>query len=125
MLSVYVALRVTPLPRRTLSWAHRLEPVNPSAAVFTDVKVALGVQRDAERLIELARELSDAAQARHDLAAGALDDVDLRIVLVDHEHERLRAIAGEIDRHRGAAALLDLAVARHGDGFPRHVEGLL
>src|SRR5229473_3256426 len=76
-------------------------------------------------LIELARQVSDLSEARQDLAGLALDDIDPRIVLVDHEHEGLGGIARQSERHRCAPALLDLPIGRHGDGLPRQVEGLL
>ena len=44
-------------------------------------------------LIELARQVSDLSEARQDLAGLALDYIDLRIVLVDDEHEGLGGIA--------------------------------
>src|SRR5216684_72634 len=77
------------------------------------------------RLIELARQVSDLSEARQDLAGLALDDIDPRIVLVDHEHDGLGGIARQGERHRRASALLDLPIGRHGDGLPRIVEGLL
>src|SRR5215470_8442108 len=76
-------------------------------------------------LIELARQVSDLSEARQDLAGLALDDIDPRVVLVDHEHEGLGGIARQCERHRRASALLDLPIGRHGDGLPRIVEGLL
>src|SRR5215475_5437501 len=76
-------------------------------------------------LIELARQVSDLSEARQDLAGLALDDIDPRTVLVDHEHEGLGGIARQCERHRRASALLGLPIGRHGDGLPRIVEGLL
>ena len=67
--------------------------MNPSPAVFSDVEITSRIQRDAVRLVELARQLADPAQARQELAGRALDDIDLRVVLVDHEHKSLRRIA--------------------------------
>jgi len=40
-------------------------------------------------LIELTGQVSDLTQARHDLTRLAVDDIDLRIVLVNDEHESL------------------------------------
>src|SRR6266700_5809398 len=73
-------------------------------------------------LVELARQLADLAQAREQLARLPLDNVDLRVVLVDHEHQALSTIARQGERNRGAAALLDLAVSWRRDGLPRQVD---
>src|SRR5437763_1399881 len=56
---------------------HRFELVNPSPAVFDDVEIVPGIQRHAVCLIEQPRQISDPAQARHDLARAPLDDIDL------------------------------------------------
>src|SRR5678816_1064402 len=45
------------------------------------------------RLVELPRQLADLAQAREQLARLPVDDVDLRVVLIDHEHQALAGIA--------------------------------
>src|ERR1700722_6368242 len=114
-----------PRPILGLPSLHDLELVHPPAAVFVDIDIALGVHRNAMRLVELTGLLADAAEARQHFAGLAIDDVDLRIVLVDDEHVGLLGIGREIDRHRGAAELLDLAVGRHGDGLPRQLDGPL
>ena len=72
--------------------ADRLELVNSPAAVFHDVKIIPRIHRDTMSLIELAGQVSDLAQARHDLTRLAVDDIDPRIVLVDDEHESLGCI---------------------------------
>ena len=72
--------------------ADRLERVNSSAAVFDDVKIVLRIHSDAMSLVERAREVSDFSQARQKFAGLALDNIDLRIVLVDDEHECLADI---------------------------------
>src|SRR5216684_3334451 len=102
---------------------HDLELVHPLAAIFRNIDVALGVDRNAMRLIKLAGLLADAAEARHRPAGLAVDDVDLGVVLVDHKHVGLLRIWREIDCDGGAAELLDLAVRRHGDGRPRQLDG--
>jgi hypothetical protein len=66
--------------------------VNPPAAVFGDVEIVPGIHSDAVSLIELTRQISDPTQARQNLARLAVDDIDLRIVLVDDEHESLGRI---------------------------------
>src|SRR6266852_1831190 len=98
------ALSFPVAPRCRVS-LHDLELVHPPAAVLRDIDVPLGVHRNAMRLIELTRQLADAAEARHGLAGLAVNDVDLRIVLVDDKHVGLLRVGREIDRHGGAAEL--------------------
>src|SRR5262245_31719279 len=111
--------------RIVASLRHWLEALNLPATVLGDVDVVLGVDRDAVRLVELARIAPDAAKARELLAGLAFKNLDLRVVLVDHEHQPLLAIAREVDRHGGTAALLGLAVRGRGDGGPGHLDGSL
>src|SRR6266550_788823 len=73
--------------RLSLLLRHRLEALNLPAAVLGDVDVALGVDRDAVRLVELARIAADATKARELLAGLAFKNLDLRVVLVDDEHQ--------------------------------------
>jgi hypothetical protein len=44
------------------------------------------------------------------LPGGPLDDLDLRVVLVDHERQALGGIGREVDGDRRTAALLDHAI---------------
>src|SRR5438094_571076 len=87
--------------------ADQLELLRPPAAVLVDVDAALRVDGDAVGLIELARVGAGAAEVADDLAARALHDVDPRVVLVDHEQVALLAVAREVDRHGGTAAVGD------------------
>src|SRR6266513_65073 len=73
-------------------------------------------------LVELARQLADLAKAREQLARLPLDNVDLRVVLVDHEHQALSRIARQCERNRRAATLFDLAVGWRRDGLPRQID---
>jgi hypothetical protein len=118
-------MTVEHLARTRLRHRHLRKLVNPAAAVLDDVKIVSRVHGYTVRLIELARQIADPAEGRDDLAGLALDDVDARIVLVYHEHERLGGIAGERERDRCAAALLDLAVRWYGRRLPRVIEGPL
>src|ERR1700674_471554 len=89
------AIDAAPAVRRDGSFllADRLELVNSPAAVFDDVKIVPRIYSDTMSLIELARQVSDLSQAGQELAGLALDYIDLRIVLVDDEHEGLGCIA--------------------------------
>src|SRR6266567_3723909 len=93
-----------------------LELVDPLAAILVDINIALGIDRDAVRLVELAREAPGAAETRQLLAALAIDDIDRRIVLVDDEDELLCRIGREVDCHDRAPALLDRAAFWRSDG---------
>src|SRR5258705_7476502 len=73
-------------------------------------------------LVELAWQLADLAQAGEQLARLPLDDVDLRVVLVDHEHQALSRIARQRQRNGRAAALLDLAIGWRRDGLPWQID---
>ena len=74
------------------------EFLNPLPAIFGDVHVSLGVHGNAVRLVELAGEMSDAAtEMRDDAASFAIDDLDLRVVLIDEIDQRLARIAREIE----------------------------
>src|SRR6267142_1927961 len=75
------------------------ELMYPPAAVLGDEDIALRIRRDPVRLIELARQLTDLAEARKQSAGATLDNIDLRIVLVDDEHEALVGIVREVERH--------------------------
>src|SRR5256885_1156837 len=85
--------------------ADQLELLRAPAAVLVHVDAALRVDGDAVGLVELARVGAGAAKIADDLAARALHDLDARVVLVDHEHVALLAVAREVDRHGGAAAV--------------------
>ena len=52
------------------------ELLNPLAPVLGDIDIALGVHRDAVRLVEMTREVPGAAETRQDSASLALDDLD-------------------------------------------------
>src|SRR5439155_24661881 len=84
--------------------ADQLELLRPPAAVLVDIDAALRVDGDAVSLVELAGVGAGAAEIADDLAARSLQDLDPRVVLVDHKHVALLAVAREIDRHGGAAA---------------------
>jgi hypothetical protein len=56
--------------------------VDAPAAVLVEVDVALRVHRDAVDLVELTGEAARTAEAAEALARRALDDLDLRVVLV-------------------------------------------
>src|SRR5439155_7644601 len=74
----------------TLLETSNLEPLHPLPAVFRDIDIAPRVDGDAVRLVELTGEVADApTEARQDLAGLAVDDFDLRIILVDEVHEPL------------------------------------
>jgi len=94
---------------------HHPEFLNPPSAVLRDIDIALGVDCDAVRLVELAREMAGTAEARKNFPAFALDDFDLRVVLVDKEDQPLARIWREIEGHRDAAALARFSIRR---GFP-------
>ena len=81
--------------------------MNSPAAVLRDVDVILGIDSDTVRLVKFTREAAGAAKARHDLARLPVDDFHLRIILIDHEDELLVGVVREIQRHSGAAALLE------------------
>jgi len=54
------------------------ELLNPLTAVFGHIDIATGVHGDAVRLVELSREVTDAAaETRQDLAGLAVNDFDL------------------------------------------------
>src|SRR5215467_12909605 len=101
---------------------HDLELVHPSPTVFGDIHIAHRVHCNAMCLVELAGLLADTAEARQQLSGFAVDDIDLRTVLIDDEHVGLLGVGREIDRHGRAAELLDLAVRRHGHGLPRQLD---
>ena len=69
--------------------ARDFELVNPLSAVFGDIDIVLGIHTDAVSLVELTREAPGAAKARQDLARWAVDDFNLRVVLIDQENELL------------------------------------
>src|SRR6266581_781899 len=98
------------------------ELVDPLAAIFVDINIALGIDGDAVSLVELTREAPGAAETRQLLAAMAIDDVDRCIVLVDDEDELLCLIGREVDCHHRASALLDRAGFWRSDGCPRQIE---
>src|SRR4051812_10091481 len=75
------------------------EFLHAPAAVLGHVHVALRIDGDAVRLIELAGIVPLAAKARQDLARGALDDLDARVVLIDDEQQPLLGITRERERH--------------------------
>src|SRR5512147_2766186 len=76
-------------PRARRLRADGPELLHALAAVLGHVHVALRVDGDAVRLIELAGIVPEAAEARQDPARRALDDLDARVVLVDDEHQPL------------------------------------
>ena len=59
--------------------------MNTPAPVFGDINIVLGIDSDAVRLVELSDEGAGPAKARQDLARLAVDDFNLRVVLVDEE----------------------------------------
>src|SRR5258707_8762969 len=65
------------------------ELLDALAPVLGDINAALRVDGDAVRLIELARVMAHAAEARQDLPGLTLDDLDLRIVLIDDVQQPL------------------------------------
>src|SRR5439155_1553155 len=81
---------------KTVKWSvHDLEFLNPLPPVFGDVDVSFGVHGNAVRLVELAGEVPDAAaEMRNDATGLAIDDLDLRVVLIDEIDQRLDRIAG-------------------------------
>src|SRR5215813_756807 len=97
------------------------ELLRAPAAVFVDVDAALRVDGEAMGLIEFAGVGSRAAEIAEDFAADTLHDLDARVVLVDHKHQALLAVAREIDRDRGSAAVVDPGGHRR----PGHVEAAL
>src|SRR5690242_8968223 len=66
--------------------ARHAELLYPLAAVLRHIHVAARIHRDAVRLVEFARKVSRAAEASEDFSALPLQDLDARIVLVDHIH---------------------------------------
>src|SRR5258708_5562038 len=75
-----------------------LELLNPPAAVFGDIHIALRIHRDAVWLVEFTGEVPGAAETRQNLAALSLNDFDARVVLVDEIHEPLVRIVRQIER---------------------------
>src|SRR5436190_20844366 len=112
-------IRATPTVRL---WADGSELLHTLAAVLRDVHVALRIDCDTVRLIELAGIVALAAEARQDLAGAALDHFDAGVVLIDDEHQPLNCIARERNRHRRAAAGLQFPVASRRDRSPRNLD---
>src|SRR5687768_3340528 len=75
----------------------RNEPVHPPAAVFGNVDVALRIDGDPVRLVELPGKVSWTSEVPDDLSGFAVDHLDLRVVLVDDEEEAL--VGRKVDRH--------------------------
>src|SRR2546430_12399136 len=58
---------------------NNLELLDPLATVFSNVDIAFGVHRDPVRLVELPREVPDAAETRQDLAGLTIQNFDFGI----------------------------------------------
>src|SRR5712691_1503367 len=102
-----MTLRRANPPYPVASAPDQLELLCAPAAVLVDVDAALRVDGEAVGLVEFAGVGSGAAEIAEDFAAATLHDLDARVVLVDHEHQALLAVAREVDRDRGAAAVVD------------------
>src|SRR5205085_2849691 len=75
------------------------EPLHSLSPVLSYIHVALRVDRDAVRLIELTRIMTDpAAEAGQYGAAAPIDDFNLCVALIQEVDEFLRWIAGERNR---------------------------
>src|SRR5258708_8010256 len=94
-------------PDEVTSIPDQLDLLRAPAAVLVDVDAALRVDGEAVGLVEFAGVGSGAAEIAEDFAAATLHDLDARVVLVDHEHQALLAVAREVDGDRGAAAVVD------------------
>src|SRR5690348_11458022 len=104
---------------------HRLELLNPAAAVFGYIDVALRVHGNAVSLVEFAGEMPGVSESGKDLTGFAVQDLYLLIVLVEQVHELLIRIAREVQRHCRATALFRLTVSRRGVRCPRRFDVLL
>src|SRR5687767_11069331 len=102
--------------------SNRLELLDASAAELGDIDIALRIDGDTVRVVELPREVSGPTETRKVFACLALDDLDLRAVLIDHVHEPLHRVARQGERHRcpaGPAGVGGRAGARGNIDIPQ------
>src|SRR5258708_17772813 len=94
-----------------------MELEHPTATVLGKIDIAFGIRRDAMNLIEFTRKLPDPSKGRHHLAGLPIDDLYLRIVLVNVEDVFLVCVRRERERYHRAPVSLGLPSAGGVTGY--------